>query len=1221
MDYKNIKPVADFDWSAIENKSETTNKEPFKWNFKLDVIEGTIVSITEREAVVNIGYKSDGIIPASELRYNPNYKAGDKIEVYVESQEDANGQLLLSHKKARILKSWKRVNQSYENQETITGHVKIRTKSGFIVTIFDNIDAFLPCSQIDVSVIPNNEALIDKIIDCKIIKVNHTSRNIIISHKAVFAEKHVKNSSSKNLLKEIWQKHTEVQEQILQKRSVPIPVDVYSAKIIGDKLILSVDEKNRTDKILAQIAEMFGLQEQDLIITDGYFYTDRETSFTIDIDAKHNLSETAELNHIKFRPNPIVDGIIKDINPLAYLNQYYKNSPWEMGNENKVIIRNKYLNQTGLSLWDKRLGLNLHRWSVIFYIKDPALFANVNIFSFPKLNTKECSMTFFPEEKDDIGFELARLKMLMNSKFGKDNITFETRFEYSYDIGIITKTIEDLIRSSFPSIQFESNFNTGTLYFFQEYTDHSKRNQIVRSLNDELKHLCLSYECSYEIFSVPSEKEKYYLKVDTDSLQESLCDAVKDLRGCDFSIGEIISIGKLFSVNYPQLSFDISSSNKEKLIQLVENHFFGEIIPDLTGDLEKIARLKKSFEAISSGIGIYNPNLSEYIFDATKAKPIDDIDYYINSQSDFYNDINTNLLNTRVNESQKQAIIKTLLAEDLAIIQGPPGTGKSTAIAEIMWQHIRKKPQERILLTSETNLAVDNAIARIVNTTHNLVKPIRIGGEEKLEMEGKQFNIDTLKAWVENGILSYSDELGETNEEDDINDAEIKQSIILENWLANIARRIDKSQMDEDVYLLWHNILQNPSKEIRQKVFNEYIHNCNVVGATCSSIGEKNTKNYPTSFFRTYCELFGKVESRTNKDGNSYSTYSGKIKFDTVIQDESSKATPAELSLPLIYGKKNIIIGDHRQLPPLLDKEEFMSSLSFLLNNVDDEKKTREIVRLQKFVQQHFREMEVSHFQRLFESIDESLKGVFNQQYRMHPAINEVIKQFYVEDGGLYCGLDPNVVESSNVSNPQSRFHGLDIEGLVSPETHVIWIDTKTPEMLVGTSRVNYGEVEAIRRLLTKLHQSESFRKYQSLWNNDEDKQIGMISFYGKQLKLLKKLRSDFRDIPIRISTVDRFQGMERNIIIVSMVRSNIIAADKNQQADYEQYPELGFAPQKELGFAQSPNRLNVALSRAKRLLVIVGNSSLFRSKKIYDNVYNCIVDSPNGRIIKAEEL
>ena len=117
--------------------------------------------------------------------------------------------------------------------------------------------------------------------------------------------------------------------------------------------------------------------------------------------------------------------------------------------------------------------------------------------------------------------------------------------------------------------------------------------------------------------------------------------------------------------------------------------------------------------------------------------------------------------------------------------------------------------------------------------------------------------------------------------------------------------------------------------------------------------------------------------------------------------------------------------------------------------------------------------------------------------------------------------------------------------------------------------------------------------------------------------KLLQGLRREFTDIPMRISTVDRFQGMERNIIIVSMVRSNRIATDKNQKPDYETYGELGYKEQKDLGFAQSPNRLNVALSRARRLLIIVGNSDLFRQKNIYNNVYNTIASNPNSRIIK----
>lgn len=308
----------------------------------------------------------------------------------------------------------------------------------------------------------------------------------------------------------------------------------------------------------------------------------------------------------------------------------------------------------------------------------------------------------------------------------------------------------------------------------------------------------------------------------------------------------------------------------------------------------------------------------------------------------------------------------------------------------------------------------------------------------------------------------------------------------------------------------------------------------------------------------------------------------------------------------------------------MLDKEEFMLSFDFLLDRTEKEDDKKKIKQLKSFVSKHFKEMEISHFEHLFEKIDDSLKGIFNLQYRMHPDINDVIKQFYIQDGGLECGLTTPVdlgVNDSDMNNSVSRYHGIEIEGLMSKNNHVIWIDTNSPELLDGTSRTNYGEVEAIREILTKFRHSDSFKQYQSSWKKPEDQQIGLISFYGKQIKLLQNLRNEFRDIPIRVSSVDRFQGMERNIIIVSMVRSNRIATDKKQKADINLYGELGFPEQKDLGFAQSPNRLNVALSRAKRLLIIVGNSELFRQMKIYNNVYNTIANNPNGRIIKHETI
>ena len=199
MDYKNVQPLADFDWDALDDKKETVSKdvvekqsEAYEKTFnqftEQDVIEGTIVALTDREAVVNIGFKSDGVIPASELRYNPDFQPGDKIEVYVESQEDANGQLHLSHKKARILKSWERVNEAYDNQEIITGYVKSRTKGGLIVTVFDNIEAFLPGSQIDVKPIRDYDVFVDKNMEFKVVKINHEYKNVVVSHKALIED-------------------------------------------------------------------------------------------------------------------------------------------------------------------------------------------------------------------------------------------------------------------------------------------------------------------------------------------------------------------------------------------------------------------------------------------------------------------------------------------------------------------------------------------------------------------------------------------------------------------------------------------------------------------------------------------------------------------------------------------------------------------------------------------------------------------------------------------------------------------------------------------------------------------------------------------------------------------------------------------------------------------------------------------------------------------------
>ena len=191
---KNVVANENFDWNAFENDLGVYDQPKEQITEAYDktlsnvavgeVVEGTVTAITKREVLVNIGYKSEGVIPVSEFRYNPDLKVGDKIEVYVESAEDKNGQLALSHKKARQLKSWDRVNEALEKDEIIKGYIKCRTKGGMIVDVF-GIEAFLPGSQIDVKPIRDYDIYVDKTMEFKVVKINQEFRNVVVSHKAL----------------------------------------------------------------------------------------------------------------------------------------------------------------------------------------------------------------------------------------------------------------------------------------------------------------------------------------------------------------------------------------------------------------------------------------------------------------------------------------------------------------------------------------------------------------------------------------------------------------------------------------------------------------------------------------------------------------------------------------------------------------------------------------------------------------------------------------------------------------------------------------------------------------------------------------------------------------------------------------------------------------------------------------------------------------------------
>jgi len=764
--------------------------------------------------------------------------------------------------------------------------------------------------------------------------------------------------------------------------------------------------------------------------------------------------------------------------------------------------------------------------------------------------------------------------------------THKFKFNIKFETGL--HELQSNLKKEFPNLNTKLIANGEKLIFRQFYQTGNKT-EILARLNNQLNDFIDSESFICTINDTFQEKylceENFELKVEQEE------DKLSKLLREEFYFGnpqkEKFYLGKLQKVDYPDLYFVVDEERIEEVKENITEENVKAIFPDLKGEKDKIKRLEDTVLKLDDEkTKLPNDNAKVFLYDSSKAKVIENIDYLLSKTSDEWQDFENNLFSQSLNESQRQAIYKSLYADELALIQGPPGTGKSTAIAEIIWQHIRKEPKQKILLTSETNLAVDNAIDRLKNGQNNVVKPIRFGNTDNLESEGYFYSLEAIENWQKSN----------SNENNTVS-----------QWVNNIANRVKYQDDDliDSALDKWKNHLQKPNNETKKLFTEKYLEYVNLIGATGSSIGKLNSENKWTSFFRSYLNVFNRKSYQENDYKSCNQT---NINFDTVIMDEASKATPPELALPVLFGKKSIIVGDHRQLPPMIDGEEIKD----LLVSIGEKALAKTL---------SHKEFEISQFERLFKNIDDSIKGTFDTQYRMHPAINEAISQFYKDDGGLNCGLPLDETYHNSFEKWDSRYHGLQYKNILTPETHTIWVDVTTPEIQEGTSRVNFGEIEAIDNILNVLKNSSGKSEFDQWLSNKslEEKQIGLISFYGKQIHHINKmLKEKHSEVPIRLSTVDRFQGMERNIIIVSMVRSNKLASFQGQQPD-EIYGELGYPSQESLGFAESPNRLNVALSRARRLLIVIGNSEHFCRKDIYKNVFETI--HQNGKIISAEEL
>ncbi|MBE9467945.1 MAG: AAA family ATPase [Bacteroidetes bacterium] len=1050
---------------------------------------------------------------------------------------------------------------------------------------------------------------------------------------------------------EIWGKWIEAQQLILDKNSQPIEIVGYQQPDISTtRLQFKTKLKQKENPEYDALEE--ALKEEPFQINEKFdgdvvFLKHNDIFKGVDKVISKDFSEIFERNIklvciLKIRPffnSQLVKNELDKINWNLFVRNGIGENTIEFYNSSDkiAIIPKEIIKKFNL----QRAGL-IGRFSIInkngLPIKD-------NITK--KIRTNS---TFAFVSKTKLDFKTHLLKKRKNlfddgAKSVKFNLGEVYTISSETNIGFDEEFWNDLQRE-FHDFEFDLIFNDfeNIAFEFENKEELEYKFNIIKSLNrfDIVKSpldIDFKFKVKIELITKKSKKQEFLEKIKTLSGVEFQLDKGDKF---DFNKRHLV-IGNLAArnSNLNNLVFNLpykwkdEKKQTDKFLKYIdEEPKINKVIPNLRGDQAKISWLNEAMNKVNNpqeGLDSkpVNERLKEFVFDSSKAE---DVFRDLSEDTEDWNELKRHEL-LILNNSQRRAILSALYTTDLALLQGPPGTGKTTVIAEMIWQMVRTNQEQKVLLTSETNLAVDNALEKLLNKDHTLVKPIRFGRASKFEEEGKKYSFERITKWIDNTATVDDIYENETIAEDESNEEIIYEDYnnnAVQLWMRRIA---DNSQQTNPKYAEvmkdWAFEMAQPRKEMKELFRDKYFKYCNVVGSTSSSAGSPRfgadyqsifNNDYEGNISQDYKYLKKKLRSINNfgntRTGRKLLDSIKSIEFDTVITDEASKATPPELLLPMCFGKKNVIIGDHRQLPPMLHDKSFKEVLETL--------ETKEALELSSEIDKEF--VETSQFERLISHPDVSptIKSTFNEQYRMHPKINNVIKQFYLDEGGLEPGKPIlENADDTDLNNPFSRHHGLILKDFINPDIHTIWVNVDDPEELSGTSRINPTEVEAVGMVLKLLKQSNGFSEYMNHWDNlkDENKrreeqEIGLISFYGHQvgkLKEIAKYSGAKLDIPIRLNTVDKFQGMERNIIIVSTVRS-----DKKIENGITK-------PNRDIGFAKSPQRLNVALSRAKRLLIVVGNKNFFsqyknkEGERIYQNVIDII--QKEGLVIDFKEL
>lgn len=968
---------------------------------------------------------------------------------------------------------------------------------------------------------------------------------------------------------------------------------------------------------LVQLRVEFNSGKDFVLLKDkvkGILNTDGLTRSTVSIspDKRHLIVEAEVFIHPKKFSNDNLEFVhtVSRFSPNKYI-QFKKIEGLEIiGNLYQITSRNREEYEVAFNALRQSFpGIYFHRKPTLYFFKkgnrvDVQVLRNfktaTDLQGKSEFVFANSILNIIAEDVEDYNRQIQRINVsfpdaILESKPFKPiyQIQFRTDAE-SIRQTIINKVQNEIRNSVTGKVEFDVIKSHTRVLFSYRFTSDEERNRfkqaVLEACTPNQDIVMFSFENNlgrtvYELYkneTLEIEKEKevagnvrqatfIYL---TPEQKDQLAKAI-ELFGDEAIFREGVQIGTLIKKEKDRLKFRITDEFDERINAREEDRIDlneirqGYIKPIFPGELTNIGRMIRAMKKVTEPGGRVgypvNRNLSSFLFDPNEARQsATDLE---EEKLKVIADLNEPLLKKQ--QKQLEAVAKTLIAKDLALIQGPPGTGKTTVIAEIIWQTLLREPQAKLLITSQTNLAVDNALERIKGK--KLVRPIRIGNLDKFEDEGKVYSNDRIKKWLQ----------AKTNS----NDEQLYSENAVCQWIENVQVKCSSEEKYNKAIKKWKAGLQEKGQLIKATFANAYYKYVNVFAATCSECGSRN-------FGETYQTTFQKGSENL-----------GEPEFDVVIMDEASKATPPELVLPLTLGKKVVIIGDHKQLPPMIDEQEFGEAL--------------EAVGAKKLIEHWTKDdYKVSQFEKLFKNAPKNFVASLDTQFRMHEQIMNCISQFYSDqeelENGLICGIK-NEMNEPDFKVKASRWHGLKSVPFIDTKNHAIWVNVETPESKVGTSYENEGEIHAIETVLKALTQAEGFKEYYSHLKKEEDKEIGIITYYMPQMQKIRKAmyptfsKNEWRNfeqykheneyqISFRINTVDRFQGMERNIIIISTVRSNKQFKDEKGRrvsVDNIKYPQA-------LGFAREFQRINVGFSRAKRLLIVVGNEQHFSHKSEY---------------------